>query len=359
METKLRWGILSTGRIAATFARAVGTSQTGQVVAVGSRLQETADKFGAEFNIPHRHGNHEALLADPEVDAIYVSTPHPMHMEWTIKACAAGKNVLCEKPMGMNAKEVSAMFKAAKKAKVFLMEAFMYRCHPQTAKLVELLRGKTVGEVRVIESSFSYGGKFNPESRAFKNSLGGGGILDVGCYPVSMSRLIAGVALGREFADPLEVKGMAHLGQTGVDEYASALLKFEGDIVAEVSTGVTVNRERLTRVHGSEGSITLNNPWVCDRVNPDCPNIIVKLNSEKEPRTIPCPAPVTTFSLEADVFAAALRAGRAPHPAMSVADSLGNIKTLDRWRKSIGLVYEMEKRRPHGDLTNISSEAQA
>jgi predicted dehydrogenase/aryl-alcohol dehydrogenase-like predicted oxidoreductase len=342
-DGKLGWGILGAGRIAQAFVRGVAVSKTGQLVAVGSRTQDKADKFGQEFSIPHRHGSYEALLADPEVQAVYVATPHPQHAEWAIRAAEAGKHVLCEKPMGVNQGQAMTMFEAAVRAGVFMMEAFMYRCHPQTARLVELLRTKAIGDVRVIEARFGFGAGFDPESRLFKNDLAGGGILDVGCYPVSLARLVAGVAAGRDFADPLDVKGVAHLGQTGVDEYASAVLKFAGDIVAEVATSITVGRDNSARIYGSAGSLTLSNPWVCNRTTAESTEIVLRTSGRKEPEIIKVEADRTSFSLEADVFAAAIAAGRPAHPAMSAEDTLGNLKTLDRWRESIGLEYAMEK----------------
>jgi aryl-alcohol dehydrogenase-like predicted oxidoreductase len=221
----------------------------------------------------------------------------------------------------------------------------MYRCHPQTAKLVELVRSKVVGEVRVIEARFAFAAGFDPESRLFKNALAGGGILDVGCYPVSMARLVAGAALGKDFADPVEVKGVAHLGETGVDEYAAAVMRFPGDIVAELATGVTVGRENTVRVIGTQGAITLANAWVANRKTPDCPELTVAVKGGKEPRVVKSPADNISFGLEADAFAAALAAGRreAAPPAMTPADTLGNLRALDAWRDSIGLVYEFEK----------------
>jgi predicted dehydrogenase/aryl-alcohol dehydrogenase-like predicted oxidoreductase len=341
---KLTWGILGAGKIAGAFARGLATSKTGRLVAIGSRTQTNADKFGQEFNVPHRHGSYEALLADPEVQAVYVATPHPQHAEWTIRACEAGKHVLCEKPMGVNHAQVMVMFEAARRAGVFLMEAFMYRCHPQTARIVQLLREKAIGDLRVIEARFSFGAGFNAESRIFANDLAGGGILDVGCYPVSFSRLTAGAALGLETAEPLEVKGIAHLGQTGVDEYAAAVLKFPGDIVAEVATGVTVGRENTARLYGSAGNIFIANPWTANRTAADTTEIVLRRAGQKEPEVIRIPAEVTAYSFEADAFAAGVAAGRAPYPAMTAEDTLGNLKTLDLWRESVGLTYEFEKK---------------
>ncbi|MEK7766115.1 MAG: Gfo/Idh/MocA family oxidoreductase, partial [bacterium] len=156
MTGKLKWGILSTGRIAKTFANGLKTSKTGILMAVGSRTQAAAEAFGKEFGITRCHSSYEALLADSEVQAVYIATPHPGHAEWAIKAAEAGKHILCEKPLGLNYPEAMAIVDAAAEHDVFLMEAFMYRCHPQIAKLVELIKANAIGEVRVVQATFSF-----------------------------------------------------------------------------------------------------------------------------------------------------------------------------------------------------------
>ena len=340
MTDKLKWGILGTGSIAKTFARGIAGSKSGQLVAVGSRTQESADKFGEEFSVPRRHATYEDLLADSEVEAVYISTPHPLHAEWAIKTAEAGKHVLCEKPLTLNHAEALAVVEAAEHNDVFLMEAFMYRCHPQTAKLVELLRDKAIGEVRVIQATFSFQSGFNPESRLLNNALGGGGILDVGCYCVSMARLVAGAALGQEFAEPLEVKATAHIGEiTRVDEYAVAALKFPGGILAELSTGVQVNQENVVRIFGTEGNILVSDPWIPSRDGGSTRIIVNRRGQERQEIVIE--AEMGLYSIEADTVAAHVENRKAP--AMSPQDSLGNMKTLDLWRVSIGLTYDVEK----------------
>src|SRR4051812_24269292 len=260
---KIRWGILGAGNIAKSFAKHLPKSKTGTLVGIGSRSQDKADAFGAEFNVPHRHGSYEALLADADVDAVYIATPHPSHAEWAIKAAEAKKHLLVEKPLAVNAAEASAIVEAAIVHDVFLMEAFMYRCHPQTKRLVELIRDeRAIGDVRVIHATFSFHANFNPDGRLFKNALAGGGILDVGCYCASMARLIAGVASGKDFAEPVEVKAVGHLGATGVDEWSAAALKFPNDLVAQLSAGVAVTQENVVRIDGTEGSILVPDPWV-------------------------------------------------------------------------------------------------
>jgi predicted dehydrogenase/aryl-alcohol dehydrogenase-like predicted oxidoreductase len=340
MAKKLAWGTIGTGSIAHAFAKGVLASKKGVLLAAGSRSQESADKFADQYGIPKRYGSYEALLADPEVQAVYVCTPHPMHAEWVIKAAEAGKHILCEKPMAVNYPQAMAMVQAAREHDVFLMEAFMYRCHPQTAKLVELIREKAIGEVKAIQAAFGFHAGFSPESRLYKNDYAGGGIMDVGCYPVSISRLIAGAALGRDFADPIEVQGFAHLGATGVDEYAIGMLRFEGDIVAQVATGVGLTFENTVRIFGSEGSIYLPTPWTADRSKGGVHKIIV---SRGETKTISVRANRSAFSFEADMVASNLKQRQAPSPAMSWNDTLGNMRTLDRWRQAIGLQYGFEK----------------
>src|SRR3954466_6670488 len=178
MSAPLRWGILGTGRIASAFAAALAETDSGTLVAVASRDQATADRFGDKFGVPHRHAAYELLLADPDVDAVYIATPHPHHAEWAIRTAEAGKHILCEKPLTLNQPTSMAVVDAARRNDVFLMEAFMYRCHPQTQELVALIRGGAIGEVRLIEATFSFRSGSAPDSRLYSNALGGGGILD-------------------------------------------------------------------------------------------------------------------------------------------------------------------------------------
>src|SRR5436309_817346 len=175
MTTKLSWGIIGTGNIAKIFAAGVLQSQTGQLVAVGSRSQEQAERFGNTWNIPRRYDSYEAVLSDPTVQSVYIATPHPLHAQWAIKAAEAGKHVLCEKPISLNHASAMAIIEAAHRHDVFLMEAYMYRSHPQVAKLVELIREGAIGEVRVIQATFSFRAGDNEEGRLLKNALGGGG----------------------------------------------------------------------------------------------------------------------------------------------------------------------------------------
>lgn len=340
MKTKLKWGILGTGKIARKFASGLSESRTGQLVAVGSRTADAAEKFAAEFPCT-AHANYDALLADANVEVVYISTPHPMHAEWAIKTARAKKHILCEKPFTMNVAEAVPVVEAAKRSGVFLMEAFMYRCHPQTEKLVELIRSKTIGEVRLIQASLSFDAAYDLDWRMFNKSLGGGGILDVGCYPCSMARLIAGAAVDKAFDDPVEVLGCAEIGaESRVDEYAVASLKFGSGILAQLNCGVRLAMENTVRIWGTKGCIVVPSPWFAAHGAGFSKIIIFKGG-------VPDEVVVETdrglYALEADHVAAHIAARQAP--AMPWGDTLGNMHTLDAWRKSVGLAYDADKAR--------------
>ena len=344
MSTKLAWGILGTGRIAHTFARGLATSQTGRLVAVGSRTLEAANRFGDEFAVPRRYASYEALLADPEVEAVYISLPNHLHALWTIRCAEAGKHVLCEKPLATNYAEAMVAVEAARRHDVFLMEAFMYRCHPQTAQIVELLRSRAIGDVRVIQAHFSFNMKgARPENIRQQNAAAGGGIMDVGCYTASLARLVAGAALGQDFADPIEVKPVGHIGASSqVDEWSTAALRFPGDIVANLTCGIQVSVDPALRIWGSEGHIVVPNPWFPGREGTES-KILVYRDGQQEPEVVAVDTSRPLYSVEADTVAAHILARQAPSPCMTWADSLGNMRTLDQWRKGIGLTFANEQ----------------
>jgi predicted dehydrogenase len=337
---KLRWGIISTGRIARTFAQSLAQSESGELVCVASRTAEAAARFAAEFGVSRAHGSYEALLADPEVEAVYIATPHPWHANWSIQAARAKKHVLCEKPLGMNHAEVAAIVQAARDNDVFLMEAFMYRCHPQTREVVRLLRSGALGRVKSIQASFCIDGAYPASGRILNNELGGGGILDVGCYPVSMARLVAGLAIGEPFSEPLTLHALGHVGESSrVDEYASAILKFPGEIVATLATAVQLWQDNSVRIFGSEGRLWLRAPWHPAR-DADYSEIVIE-RPKREVEIIRVPAAAPIYSYEIDAVRAQLECRQAEE--MSWADSLGNALTLDRWRSALGVTFAADR----------------
>ncbi|MDE2994487.1 MAG: aldo/keto reductase [Chloroflexota bacterium] len=336
----LRWGIISTGKIARTLADAIRQSRTGELLAVGSRRQETAAAFGAEFDVPRRYGSYDALLADPDVDVVYNALPNHLHAEWTIKAAQAGKHILCEKPLATNLGQAMALVEAARYHDVFLLEAFMYRCHPQTAKLVELIQAGAVGEVRLIQASFTGNIGLKLDNIRLQNGAAGGSLMDLGCYTMSMARLIAGAALGQEVAEPLDVKGCAWIGtESRVDQVATAALRFPGDIVASLICGNQCASERGVRVWGSEGMLEVPNPWFPQERD----NEIIVTRSGEQPEKVIVHAEQPLYVTEVDTVAAHLAARQAPSPCMTWDDSLGQQDALDRWRESIGLVFDEER----------------
>jgi predicted dehydrogenase/aryl-alcohol dehydrogenase-like predicted oxidoreductase len=342
---KIRWGILAPGGIAKAFAGGVAGSQTGTLTALGTR---DPGKPGLAETFPGARilAGYDALLADPEVDAIYISTPHPGHAEWAIKAAEAGKHVLCEKPLALTAFEADAMMHAARKAGTFLGEAFMYRLHPQTLKLVELIQSGIIGEVRMIKSSFGFAMPgFMPEHRLYANDLAGGGILDVGGYPVSMARLIAGAAIGKPFAEPDKVFGVAHLGQSGVDEWASALLHFPDGVVAEVSCSISLNQDNVLHILGTRGRIEVPDFWFAGGNRDVGLGRIDVIFADGTRETISVNETRHLYSFEVDGAGEAILAGRHEFawPGMGWDDSLGTLRVLDRWRAAVGLEYGIEK----------------
>jgi predicted dehydrogenase/aryl-alcohol dehydrogenase-like predicted oxidoreductase len=339
---KIRWGIIGPGTIARTFADGIAHSKTGELSAIATR---NPDKPGLAEAFPGArvvHG-YDRLLSDPDIDAVYIATPHTHHAEWAIKAVRAGKHVLIEKPMALSAYDADAIFHEARKAGVFAGEAYMYRLHPQTAKLVELIKGGAIGDIRIIRSSFGFNmGSFKPEHRLFANDSAGGGILDVGGYPVSMARLIAGAAQGRPFAEPEKVYGVAHLGQSGVDEWASAVLKFPDGIIAEVSCSIMAKQDNVLRIIGESGRIEVEDFWYASGHKGGVGRIEIIRGIERE--TVEVSEDGWLYAFEVDAAGEAIRAGRLEfaYPGMTHADSLGNLRVMDQWRAAVGLEYGIE-----------------
>ena len=344
MTSKIRWGIIGPGSIAKAFQGGVAGSQHGVLAAIATR-DPNKPNLATDFPGARIVHGYDALLADPEIDAVYIAVPHTGHAEWAIKAAEAGKHVLVEKPLALSSFEMDAVFHAHRKAGTFAGEAFMYRLHPQTAKLGELIRSGAIGEVRMIQSSFGFSmGKFQPQHRLFASSLAGGGILDVGGYPVSMARFIAGQAMGKPFADPVKVAGTAKLNAEGTDDWAAAVLTFENGIVAQVSCAVMANLDNVLRIHGSEGRIEVPDFWFAggDRTKGVGRIDIIK---KGQTETVSVGEERHVYSFEVDAAAQAIFAKRneLAAPGMSWADSLGNARVLDAWRKDAGIEYSVEK----------------
>ena len=254
----MKWGIVSTADINRKVIPGAHASEKVELLAVASRDQMRADAYAREWEIPRSYGSYEALLADPDVEAVYISLPNTMHVEWSIKALEAGKHVLCEKPFTRHPEEVDTAFDAAERTGRLLTEAFMYRHNPQTKKLAELVQGGAIGELRLVRSAFSYS-LYDHENIRLRTDVEGGALMDVGCYCVSGSRLLGG--------EPVAVHGEAWYGPSGTDWVFGGLMRFPDDVVATFDCGTALpNRDELEAI-GSEGSLFLDDPWHC--VNPE------------------------------------------------------------------------------------------
>lgn len=342
--SKIRWGIIGPGSIAKAFQGGVAGSRHGVLAAIATR-DPSKPNLATDFPGARIVQGYEALLADPDIDAVYIAVPHTGHVEWAIKAAAAGKHALVEKPLALSAFEMEAVFNAHRKAGTFVGEAFMYRLHPQAKQLADLIASGVIGEVRLIQSSFGFDmGTFQPGHRLFASALAGGGILDVGGYPVSMARFIAGAALGRPFADPVKVSGAAKLNSEGTDDVAAAVLSFENGIIAQVSCAVMANLDNVLRIHGADGRIEVPDFWFAggDRTKGVGKIDIIK---DGQTETVSVNEDRHVYSFQADAAAEAIfaRRGEFAAPGMSWADSLGNARVLDKWRADAGIEYAVEK----------------
>jgi D-xylose 1-dehydrogenase (NADP+, D-xylono-1,5-lactone-forming) len=250
----VRWGILSTARINLPIIAAARASDRCELVAVASRHHDRAEAYAREHEIGRAFGSYEALLADPDVEAVYISLPNSLHVEWTVRALEAGKHVLCEKPFDRRPAEVERAFDVADRRGLLLMEAFMWRHHPQTKKLVELVRAGRIGEPRVVLARFSFP-LADPGNVRLRPELDGGGLMDVGCYCVSAARLIAG--------EPQLAFGRQVVGPTGVDVRFLGTLEFRGGLLAHFTCGLDIPFSARLEVVGSEASAVVADPWGC------------------------------------------------------------------------------------------------
>jgi len=249
----LNWGLLSTARINRSLIPPLRASKRNQLVAVASRAQDSADKYAQEWKIPRAHGSYEALLADPEIDVIYNPLPNHLHAEWTIKAVEAGKHVLCEKPLALTVEEVDAIQSAARRHGRIVMEAFMYRHHPQTLKVQELVKNGSLGTLKLIRGSFSYVLSREGDVR-LKPEMGGGSIWDVGCYPISYARMIVG-------ENPLEVFGWQVTGPTEIDETFAGQMRFAKGVLAQFDSSFVIPFHTFMEIVGSDGTLNIPRPF--------------------------------------------------------------------------------------------------
>ena len=298
-----------------------------ELIAVGSRSKERADKFADEFDIPHRHGSYADLVSDPDVDAIYVATPHPFHKDCTILCLKAGKAVLCEKPFAVNVAQVKEMIACARECEQFLMEAIWTRFLPVIVKVREWLAEGAIGEPRMLTADFGFRAGLDPEGRLFDPELAGGGLLDVGVYTIAMAYMVFGGA-------PAKITSLAHIGETGVDEQAAMLLGYDAGQIALLSCAVRTNTPQEARIMGTEGSIYIPNFWYATSATLHA--------AGKSPEHIEMPFKGNGYENEAIEVMRCLREGKLESDIVPLAESLSIMETMDALRAQWGLKYPME-----------------
>lgn len=341
---KLRFGILGTGNIATQFADGVtGGAERSVIAAVGSRSIDHANAFAERYDLSAAHGSYDDLINDPSVDAVYNALPNVYHKAWTLKALAAGKHVLCEKPMGMNADEVDEMFESAKRASRVLAEAFMYRTHPQTRDVIKAVRDGVIGKVKTIRVTFCYRTTNIADNVRFDHTLGGGAIMDIGCYCVDFANQIAG-----GFPEAMHATGRLIDANDGgkIDVSASAVLRYADGIDATLTCAMDTQASNLMQVCGEEGYIEVPVPWKPGMAGPATWTVRTmqrpKLDNApdqagEQARAIDSASPLPLYALEADAFARSVLDGE---PAlMSPADSIGLAKVLDELRRQVGVQW--------------------
>jgi D-xylose 1-dehydrogenase (NADP+, D-xylono-1,5-lactone-forming) len=306
----VRWGILSTAHINRLVIPPAQASPKVELVAVASRNERNAQEYASEWKIPRAHGSYEALLEDPDVEALYVSLPNSLHVEWSIRALEAGKHVLVEKPFDKRPERVEEAFDAAERAGRLLSEAFMFRHNPQTAKLTELVRGGAIGELQTIRAAFSYS-LYDAENIRLRPDVDGGALMDVGCYCVSGSRLLAGEAE--------RVHGEQLVGPTGVDVRFHGTMRFPSGVVSQWDCGTVMPERDELEAIGDEASLFLDDPW-------HCRTPVIELRRDGETERIEL-EPVDSYGRELENLSDAIR-GQG-EPLLGREDAVAQARTIE------------------------------
>lgn len=326
---KVRWGILGTGRIAGIFTTGLAAAEGAELVAVGSRSQASADRFGDQFTIPHRHASYDALAADPEVDAIYVATPHPEHLAAALACIAGGKAVLCEKPLTLNAGEARQLVQAAHDADVFLMEAMWPRFRPPYVRIREIVAEGQLGEVNYVTATIGWKSGFDPEFRLYNPALGGGALLDGGVYPISFASMLLG--------PPDQVVGAAILGKTGVDEIATIALGHPNGSVAAVGVTIRSNPISIATIVGTDGRILVDHDF-------HRPVSFTLFRDGAEPERFEhIETTGNGYQYETMEVGRCLAEGLRESPVMPHAESISIMETMDTLRAQWGVKYPQEQ----------------
>ncbi len=327
----IRWGILSTGHISQKFARALQLAEGAELYAVASRTQEKAEAFAATYGVSRAYGSYEAMAADPAVDVIYIGTPHIFHLENAVMCMRAGKAVLCEKALTINAREAEEMIRVAREENVFLMEAMIPRHVPLIRRMMTWLQEGRIGEVRMIRAARCLRRDFADDARQVKWELGGGSLLDLGVYPISFASMVMG---GRE---PEETTGTAYIGRWGTDEQGAALLRYNNGVIADVAFALRTETVNDAYIFGTEGYIHLEKIFAVPE------KITLYDKEQQEVEVMEEKIIADGLYYEALEVMRCLREGLTESPYMPLDESLQIMRTLDRIRQPWGLTYPGEK----------------
>jgi len=324
MSEPIRWGILATGTIAHHFVRDLLDMPDAEVTAVGSRSQEAADRFAGEHGIPRAYGNWKALAEDPDVDVIYVATPHSAHHAATLACLAAGKAVLCEKPFTLDLAQAEELVETARGAGVFLMEAMWMRCFPAIHSVCGLIADGAIGDVTTVQADFGLAGLFEPTHRLRARELGGGALLDLGVYPVSFAQIILGAPVG--------IEARARLTPEGVDENTAMIFEYASGALATLNCSLVGDTPRTAVVTGTRGRIELPRNFYR-------PTGFTVVRGDAAAEYIPTPFEGLGYHFEAAEVHRCLREGLTESPVVPLNETLAVMATLDAVREKIDVTY--------------------
>ncbi len=322
-----RWGILATGSIAASMAEALQEVAEAEITAVGSRSQAAADDFGDKWNIPRRYSSYEALAADPDIDIIYIATPHSFHYENMLLCLNAGKHVLCEKPLTLNAKEADECINLAREKGLFLMEAVWMRFFPAMAQVRQWAADGTIGHIHFVQADFCIHVPFDPANRLYNPALGGGALLDLGIYPLSLTTMLLGF--------PQEIVSHTYIGQTGIDETNALTLRYAHNATAHLASSMRLYKPIEATVFGSKGSIQIHPTFL------HAQDLTLHINGE-EVQKISVPYLGNGYVHEVEEVHACLRAGKLESDLMPLSETLRMMQLMDKLRAEWGVMYPGE-----------------
>jgi len=335
----IQWGILGTGAIAKAFAEAIQETE-GELIAVASNTKQRAEEFVKDYQCEPVEGYHN-LISNPAINAVYVATPHTSHFELSAECLRNKKAVLCEKPMTMNATETMALIDLSRKHNTLLMEAFMYKIHPQTQKIISLVKDRLQGPLQ-IKANFCFSVDVPETHRLVNKDLGGGSILDIGCYPTSISRYVVGAINNKEFMNPISFKAEGELNSQGIDLNASAKLKFEDGSVAEIKSATNKQTETDVVISDNQLSLIVNQPWHCGEFTERKSDIRI-LNKDGTEEKYEIETEKGLYAMQIDHFSELFNNRSIESSLIPHNDSHGNMISLDSWRKELKVFYKEDR----------------